>query len=101
MLRRESKPEIAVPRKAWFARTPHDARAAGRIVRLSVAGVEVESLQPAPAGSDVVVWAELIDGEGELEMRGRVQWASATRFAVQFGPLGARQTHAIVRSARL
>ena len=99
MQRRDSKPEIEVPRKASFGTDPRD-RSTGWIVRLSVAGAEVESLQPPVVGADVVVWAELVPGEGELSLRGRVQWASVARFAVQFGPLGIKETSAIVRSTR-
>jgi hypothetical protein len=47
-----------------------------------------------------VVRAELFAGEGELAMSGRVQWSTATRFGVQFGPLGVKETNAIVRSSR-
>jgi hypothetical protein len=99
MARRDSKPEIEVPKKAAFA-VDRGERATGWIVRLSVVGVEIESLQPPPVGGQLVVWAELVAGEGELAMRGRVQWSTTTRFGVQFGPLGARETHAIVRAAR-
>jgi len=98
MPRRDSKPEIEVPKKASFAIDLGD-RATGWIVRLSVVGVEVESLQPPPIGGHIVVWAELVAGEGELAIRGRVQWSTATRFGVQFGPLGVRETYAILRAA--
>ena len=98
-MRRDSKPEIEVPKKASFA-VPGADRATGWIVRLSMVGVEVESLQAPPIGSEVTCWAELVPGEGEVAMRGRVQWATIARFAVQFGPLGARETHAIVRATR-
>jgi hypothetical protein len=97
--RRESKPEIPIPKKVSFAGS-HDAiRATGWIVRLSIVGVEIESLQPPPVGSQAVVRGELIAGEGELVLRGRVQWTTAKRFAIQFGPLGARETNAILRAA--
>jgi len=99
-VRRDSKPEIAVPRKASFALDPNGDRVAGWIVRLSIVGVEVESLQPPAVGTEVVLWAELIDGEGEVAMRGRVQSATSTGFALQFGPLSARDTNIIVRAAR-
>jgi hypothetical protein len=97
MPRRESKPEILVPRKAWFTLGPGE-RATGWIVRLSVVGIEIESLLPPAPGQDVTVWAQLVDGEGELALPGRVQWARSTRFGVQFGSLDARQIHAIVRT---
>jgi hypothetical protein len=61
-MRRESKPEIAVPRKASFGTDSGDDRLTGWIVRLSVVGVEIESLQPPAIGSVAMVWAELLDG---------------------------------------
>ncbi|MGH7293722.1 MAG: PilZ domain-containing protein [Polyangiaceae bacterium] len=100
MPRRDSKPEIEVPRKVTFSPGDGADRATGWIVKLSVVGVEVESLQPPPAASEVRVWTELVDGEGELSVSGRVQWATASRFGVLFGPLGARETHVIVRATR-
>jgi hypothetical protein len=99
MGRRESKPEIEIPRRASFVVDGGDPAAAW-IVRLSVVGAELESLQPPPAGAEIVVQAEVVEGEGGLSLRGRVQWANAVRFGVQFGPLGARETHAIVRASR-
>jgi hypothetical protein len=99
MTRRESKPEIEVPKKATFALTDGE-RATGWIVRLSVVGIELESLHAPPVGAELVVRAELVTGEGELAMTGRVQWSTATRFGVQFGPLGVKETSAIVRSSR-
>jgi hypothetical protein len=99
-VRRDSKPEIDVPRKASFVVSADGDTVRGWIVGLSIVGVEIESLQPPSVGSDVVVRAELLEGEGEVTLRGRVQWATPGRFAVQFGPLGARDTNIIVRAAR-
>lgn len=99
MRRRESKPEIAIPRRASFSAMGGDPAAAW-IVRLSMVGVELESLQPPLAGAEVVVRAELVDGEGKLSLPGRVQWATAVRFGVQFGPLGPRETRAVLRAGR-
>jgi hypothetical protein len=99
MARRESKPQIDVPKKASFAPDNGDA-ATGWIVRLSISGLEVESLNPPAVGADVVVRARLLEDQEEMTMRGRVQWASATRFGVQFAPMGARDTHAILRATR-
>ncbi len=99
-MRRDSKPEIDVPRKARFAAPEGADAATGWIVGLSVVGAEIESLQPPAPGSAIVVWAELVPGGGQVELRGRVQWATGTRFAVQFGALGVRETSVIVRASR-
>jgi hypothetical protein len=99
-VRRDSKPDIEVPRKARFAAPGGADAATGWIVGLSVVGAEIESLQPPAAGGEIVLHAELVPGGGLVELRGRVQWATASRFAVQFGTLGARETNAIVRASR-
>lgn len=97
-MRRDSKPEIEVPKPVSFG--VGDDHATGSIVRLSIAGVEIESGEPPAEGFDIVLRAELVDGEGEVALRGRVQWSKPDRFAVRFGLLGVRETSAIVRAAR-
>jgi hypothetical protein len=99
-VRRESKPEIEVPRIVTFALSMGDEPLSGSIVRMSVAGVEIESLTPPDEGREVYLKAELVTGEGEVAMHGRVQWSKPGRFAVQFGSLGVRATRAIVHAVR-
>lgn len=100
--RHDSKLELDVPRKASFSSADSaSGPGEGWIERLSVAGLEIASLDTLPpAGASVTVWAELFDGEGVVTMAGRVQWCATGRFAVQFSPLGARETSAIVRASR-
>jgi hypothetical protein len=105
-VRRESKPEIEVPRQVTFALGVGDEPAVGSIVRLSVAGVEVVAMSAPAIGREVLLRTVLVDGEGEVVLHGRVQWSqpgeSGTpgRFAVQFGSLGARATNAIVQASQ-
>jgi hypothetical protein len=99
MQRRESKPEIAVPKLVYvYDGSVRDPRV-GWIVRLSIAGVDIESHGGPPLGADVAIWTELVEGEGMLQFRGRVQWVTSSRFGVQFGLLGAQEAHAVVRAA--
>jgi hypothetical protein len=77
-----------------------DKLATGSIVRLSVAGAEIESEQPLGEGREVELRTELVECEGEIALRGRVQWSKPGRFAVRFGLLSARATNAVVRAAR-
>jgi hypothetical protein len=72
----------------------------GAIVRLSVAGAEVECSESPSEGREVFLTAELIDGEGEVVMHGRVQWSKPGRFAVRFDPLGTRARMAVVHASR-
>jgi hypothetical protein len=98
MSRRESKPEIAVPKLVYvYDGSVRDPRV-GWIVRLSIAGVDIESYEGPQLGSDVALWTELVEGEGMMQFRGRVQWATTSRFGVQFGLLGAQEAHAVVRA---
>jgi hypothetical protein len=98
MPRRESKPEIAVPKLVYvYDGSVRDPRV-GWIVRLSIAGVDIESYEGPSQGADVALWTELVEGEGVMQFRGRVQWVTTNRFGVQFGLLGAQEAHAVVRA---
>lgn len=97
-MRRESKPEIKVPKQVSFGLGMGDGRGQGWIVRLSVAGVEVDSHDAPSEGSEVFLLTELVDGEGQVALHGRVQWVRPGRFSVHFGLLGARATSAILRA---
>jgi hypothetical protein len=102
-VRRESKPEIEVPRQVTFAPGVGDEAEVGSIVRLSVAGVEVVAMSAPAVGREVLLRTVLVDGEGEVVLHGRVQWSqpgTPGRFAVQFGSLGARATNAIVQASQ-
>ncbi len=105
-MRRESKPEIEVPRQVTFALGVGDEAEVGSIVRLSVAGVEVVAMSAPAVGREVHLRTVLVDGEGEVVLHGRVQWSqpgqagAPGRFAVQFGSLGARATNAIVQASQ-
>jgi hypothetical protein len=84
--------------KAGFA-VDQGERLPGVIARLSVAGAEIDAESLPAVGSRVEVFAELGTGD-EVTVEGRVQWATATRFGVLFGPLGERETGAILRALR-
>jgi hypothetical protein len=71
----------------------------GWIVRLSVVGIDVETLQPPAAGSILDLVVELREGQ-PMACRARVQWSKARGFGAQFTLLGARETHAIIEAMR-
>ena len=99
-VRRESKPKIQVPRQVSFALGMGDEPSIGSLVRLSVAGAEIESLSQPAVGREVYLRAALVEGGSEVALYGRVQWSEPGRFAVQFGSHGARATRAIVRASQ-
>lgn len=99
-MKRWTKPQPvpARPIGATFAVERGD-RAAGNIVRLSAVGAEIDSPWPPAVGDRIVICAELVAGEGEVALRGRVDWSTPTRFGVLLGPIGPRETYAIIRAA--
>lgn len=94
-----TRPARARPIGAIFANDQGD-RAAGNIVRLSVIDAEIASPWPPQTGERVVIWAELVAGEGEVAIGGEVGWSTPTHFGVRLGSLGVRESYAIVRAAR-
>jgi hypothetical protein len=96
--RSPTKPADARPIGAIFAIDLGD-RAAGNIVRLSAVDAEIESPWPPSTGDRIVIWAELVAGEGEVAIRARVDWSTPTRFGVVLGPLSARESYAVMRAA--
>lgn len=97
-MRRASRPEILVPQHVAFAPAGTGDRTAGWIVRLSIVGADIEAITPPPIGTELHLFARLQDED--VVLRGRVQWAAGHQFGVQFGPLGVRETHAILETAQ-
>ena len=69
------------------------------VVRHSVVGVDIQTLEPPPAGATVEMVLELREGE-RMRCLARVQWSKVDAFGAQFTLLGARETHAIVEAMR-
>lgn len=62
---------------------------------LSIGGMFVETATPAPFNAEVVV-SLVLPGASELsQLPGRVRWGRGGGMGVQFGLLGARETHLI------
>lgn len=75
----------------------------GAIVDLSVGGVFIEAPASPRYGTRIVIHADLPGAPG-LALAAIVRWTKPEGFGVQFGLLGAKETHAlaaIVSRARL
>jgi hypothetical protein len=97
--RSPSKIDIQMPVRVSFQIDDDPELATGWIARLSLAGVDIETLHPSPVGSRIVFHA-VLDPEGTeiLTYQGRIQWVVGGRVGVQFMALGARETHAILQA---
>ena len=62
---------------------------------ISIGGMFIESSEILPFGTDITIVGRFPGAKAELRLRGVVRWAKPTGFGVQFGSLGARETHAI------
>ena len=83
--------------KLEFADKGADAaeRIEGMARDISVGGMFVETDFPAAFGAAIVVYIKLPAEKKELVLPAIVRWTKSTGMGVQFGLIGARETHAI------
>jgi len=62
---------------------------------ISIGGMFVESSEILPFGTELSIALRVPGTKGELKLPAIVRWAKPHGFGVQFGSLGARETHAI------
>lgn len=75
-----------------------DGRALPGVAKdISVGGMFVECGETIPFGGEVSIVGKLPGAAAQLRLPGVVRWAKPGGFGVQFGLLGARETHAIAR----
>ncbi len=67
---------------------------------ISVGGMFIETTAPAAFGADVVVHVALPGANAPLDLPGVVRWVRDGGMGVQFGLLGAKETHIITEIAR-
>ena len=62
---------------------------------ISIGGMFVESTRVVPFGTQITIVGRFPGAKADLRLTGIVRWAKPDGFGVQFGALGARETHAI------
>lgn len=92
-LRRHSR--VPFSESVTFLRKGSDDRQAGTSRDLSLGGMFVETSTPAPFGSEIVVHVKLPGQAQPFALPGVVRWVGGDGMGVQFGLIGARETHAI------
>jgi hypothetical protein len=63
----------------------------------SLGGLHVHTTAPSPFGANITVHMKLDGMPAESALPGIVRWVKAGSMGVQFGLLGARETHAITQ----
>jgi type IV pilus assembly protein PilZ len=72
----------------------------GRGRDLSIGGMFIETSTPAPFNSDLDIMVVLPGAAETSTLPARVRWERDGGMGVQFGLLGARETHLIAKLAR-
>jgi Tfp pilus assembly protein PilZ len=62
---------------------------------ISIGGMFVEAAEQPPFGTEVTIVARLPGMKNEARLPGVIRWSKPGGLGVQFGLLGARETHAI------
>lgn len=63
---------------------------------ISLGGAFIETAKPAAFGSNITVFLRLPGVEQEIAVKSTVRWTKSDGMGVQFGVMGARETHALV-----
>jgi hypothetical protein len=96
-----SKPDIPMPVQVSLEVEGEAEPVTGWIARLSLVGVDIDTVGAPPVGRRVSFFAALDPTSSEiLGFAGRIQWVTGTRVGVQFTQLGAKETHAIMEAMR-
>lgn len=67
---------------------------------IAVGGMFIETATPARFGADVIVHVELPGSDGPVSLPGVVRWVRDGGMGIQFGLLGAVETHIITEISR-
>ena len=78
-----------------------DAADRGRAADLSLGGMFVETQRAYPFGTQLQVRMALVPGKPPSLLPAIVRWADADGMGLQFGLLGARDTHAITELTKV
>ena len=72
----------------------------GRGKDLSLGGMFVETTESQPFNTQLTIEMELEGAKGRITVPAVVRWSKSNGFGVQFGLLGARETHLIASLLR-
>ena len=96
--RRYARAPINSP--ATFSSKGKPGKQSGLVKDISVGGMFIETASPAAFGADVIVLLTLPGGDGPVPLPGVVRWVRDGGMGVQFGLLGAMETHIITEIGR-
>ncbi len=92
-LRRYQRAPVDVP--VEFVAKGGSERASGHATDISLGGMFIQTDRPLPFSTEIVVHVTLPGQRAPFAMPAVVRWAGPLGMGVQFGLIGARETHAI------
>jgi hypothetical protein len=98
--RRRHHQRLTVDVPVEFTSKASEEKMLGVAKNVSVGGMFVETPSPAAFGAAVLIGVMLPGQRKPLLLAGTVRWTSKSGMGVQFGALGARETHAITEMQR-
>lgn len=91
---KRSHPRVSLD-TAVTCELPDGSQVEGRCKDISIGGMFVITTASPPFGTDIRVRIRLPRARQDFVLPGVVRWINPDGFGVQFGLLGARETHAI------
>jgi hypothetical protein len=95
--RREHRAHLELDMRFHVTTEDGDEVVYARARNISIGGMFIETVRPAPFGSSIVVDLALPDLPELGKLSCTVRWTNAEGMGVQFGMMGARETHGIVK----
>jgi PilZ domain-containing protein len=78
-----------------FSRKGSDKHSSGESEDISLGGMFIKTAMPEPFGSEIVVHVHVPGEPSAYALPGIVRWTGGGGMGVQFGLLGAKETHTI------
>jgi len=78
-----------------FSRKGSEKRSSGQSADISLGGMYIETTAAEPFGAELVIHVHVPGEPSAFALPGIVRWTDSAGMGVQFGLLGARETHTI------
>ena len=103
MIEKRQYARAAIDLPVYFAVKGAQAAASGIGKDISIGGIFIETDAPAPFGSEIIVRVRLrtpTKDDRDFDLPGIVRWVRSGGMGVQFGLIGALETHAITELSK-
>lgn len=100
MIEQRSHARTPIDTPAFFSAKGSGERHTALAKDISLGGMFLETAQPAGFNAEIAVQITLPGADGPMTLPGVVRWVRDGGMGVQFGNLGAKETHVIIELGR-